>query len=257
MKLKKLIYYSTENDEVVNFKSKPIKIDEKYKYLNSNILYKFFAWIVYRVFATPIAFIYFKFVKRIKFHNTAILKKFRKGGYFIYANHTNQYADGFCPHLICFPKKPHIICNPDNISLFIIGKFNKMCGAIPMPTTINAMKNFNLAIEKVLKQNNPIVIYPEAHLWPYYTKIRNFPATSFRFPVMFNKPVFTFTTVYIQRKPNKKARTEIYVDGPFYPPVNTTEKEKQEELKNAVYNNLVFHARKNNYEHISYIRRKD
>ena len=257
MKLKKQIYYLTENDEVVKFKSKPIKIDEHYKFLRSNIFYKIFSWFIYKVCATPIAFIYFKLIKKIKFHNIGLLRKFRKGGYFIYSNHTNQYADGFCPHLICFPKKPHIICNPDNISLCIIGKFNKMCGALPKPTTINAMKNFNFAIEKVLKQNNPIVIYPEAHLWPYYTKIRNFPASSFRFPVKFNKPVFTFTTVYIQNKPNKKPKTEIYVDGPFYPPANLTEKEKQEELKNVVYNNLVFHARKSNFEHVSYIRRDD
>ena len=74
---------------------------------------------------------------------------------------------------------------------------------------------------------------------------------------MFNKPVFTFTTVYIQHRPNKKPQTEIYVDGPFYPTEHGGEKEKQHALRNLVFNNLSLHARKSNYEHISYIRRKN
>ena len=257
MKHLKTYYFSSENDEVLNFKERNMNIDENYKYIHKNPFYKIWAWFTYRILATPFAFITFKLIKKVKFHNTKILKKYKKGGYFIYANHTNQFCDGFCPGLICFPKKPHLIVSSANISIPFIGKFTRMWGTLPLPTDIKSTKNFYLAIEEVLKKNNPIVIYPEAHLWPYYTKIRNFSNTSFRYPIKFKKPVFTFTTIYKKRKKSKKPKIEIYVDGPFFANENIPEKITQEELKNVVLNKLNERAKLNNYEYVEYIKRSN
>ena len=110
-------------------------------------------------------------------------------------------------------------------------------------------------METTLKKNNPIVVYPEAHLWPYYTQIRNFPATSFRFPVKYNKPVFTFTTVYLKHKKQTKPKIEIYVDGPFYPNQNLSDKDAQKELRNKVFDALNKRAQLSNYEHVKYVKR--
>ena len=257
MKIPNKIYYSSEDDEVVAFKNKPIKIDENYKYIHKNFFYKLLSWISYRLFATPYAFIKFKLIDHVKFHNAKILKKFKKGGYFVYANHTNQYCDGFCPALICFPKKPHIIVNSSNISIPILGKFTRMWGALPIPNTMQANKNFTNAIENVLKKHNPIVIYPEAHLWPYYTKIRNFSAVSFHYPIKYNKPVFTFTTVYKKKKNNKKPKIEIYVDGPFYVNDKLPQKDAQTALRNVVHNKLKERAQLSNFEFVKYIKRSE
>ena len=253
---KKQIYYSSENEEVVNFNTKKLSIDESYKYKSNNPFYKFFSWFSYHFLATPFAFITFKLFKPIKFHNRKLLKPYKKSGYFIYANHTNQFADGFCPGLICFPQKPHILVHPDNISIPFLGKFLKMWGAIPIPNNIKATKNFYSAIENVLNSNNPIIIYPEAHLWPYYTKIRNFPATSFRYPIKYNKPVFTFTTVYKKKKFKNKPKIEIYVDGPFFINKNIPEKIAQLELRNVVFNTLTNRSTLSNYEYIKYIKKE-
>ena len=143
MKKRPVFYYTDEvNDEVIDDKISPTKIDRTYKYVNNNFFYKVWAWITYRIFATPLAFVYFKLIRRVKFINKYKIKEFKHQGFFIYANHTNQFCDGFCPHLICFPQKPHIICNPANLSMPVVGKFNKMCGAIPTPTsqTISSYK---------------------------------------------------------------------------------------------------------------------
>lgn len=255
MKHGEKIFYSSENDEVVSFKNKSLQIDENYKYISKNPLYRFFSWFTYRFIATPYAFIVFKLIKKVKFHNSKILKEFKHKGYFIYANHTNQFSDGFCPGLICFPQKPHLIVNSANLSIPIVGKFTKMWGAIPLPNTFEAIKNFHYAMEKIIEKN-PIVIYPEAHLWPYYTKIRDFPTTSFRYPVKYNKPVFTFTTIYKKKKLGKKPKIEIYVDGPFYSNDKLPEKEQQKELKNIVFNQLKERANLNNYEYIKYIHKE-
>ena len=56
------------------------------------------------------------------------------------------------------------------------------------------------AIKKRIEQKKCVVIYPEAHVWEYYTKIRPFPSTSFKFPVNCDVPAFCMTTTYYKRK---------------------------------------------------------
>ncbi len=256
MKHGETVYYKTENDEVVSFKEKSISIDENYKYINNNPFYKLWSWFTYRFIATPYAFMVFKILKNVKFHNRKVLKKHNKNGYFIYANHTNQFCDGFCPGLLCFPKKAHLIVNSVNISIPIIGKLTKMWGAIPLPDDIKATKNFYNAIEQILNKNNPIIIYPEAHLWPYYTKIRNFSSSAFRYPVKYNKPVYTFTTVYKLKKNSKKPKIEIFVDGPFYPDNLVDTKLAQQKLRDLVFVKLCERAKLSNYEYVEYIQKE-
>ena len=256
MKYGHKIYYQTEHDEVFKANKKAIKIDDNYMYTIKNPIYKVFSWLSYYFFAVPFSFVYCKIINKIKFHNKKILNKYKKGGYFIYSNHTAEFFDGLCPGLICFPQKVHIIVNPVNISMPIIGKFTKMWGAIPIPEGLNATKNFYEKIESTLNKNQPILIYPEAHLWPYYTKIRNFSNTSFRYPIKYNKPVFTFTTVYKKRKTNKRPKVEIYVDGPFYPNKNMNNKESQQNLRNVVYSKLCEYANLSDYKFIEYIERE-
>lgn len=256
MKYGDIIYYDDElNDEIIDFKITPIKIDENYTYIHKNPFYKFCSFFTYRILATPFAGLYFKLFKHTKYENKKILKQFKKGGYFIYANHTNQFSDGFSPTLICFPQKPYLITNADNVSIPFWGKFTRMWGALPLPDTINATKNFNKAIEHVLSKNSPVLIYPEAHLWPYYTKIRPFDNKSFRYPVNLNKPVFTFTTTYHKRKHSKKPKIIIYVDGPFYPDNSLDKKSTMQKLRDEVYQKMCERAKLSDYEYVTYIKR--
>ena len=87
---------------------------------------------------------------------------------------------------------------------------------MPLPEGLEAHKNFLNAMEYRLKQKHGIVIYPEARLWPYYTKIRPYDDQSFRYPAKYLVPVFCVTTTY-QKTKKGKLKTVIYVDGPFYP----------------------------------------
>ena len=257
LKHKTTLYYSNEEiDEVVNFNktSKPIK--NNYKYINKSLFSLIFAFITYRLILTPFAWIYFRLIKKVKFINKKVLKRHEKGGYFIYANHTNQYGDVFCPALICFPLKPYIVVNSSNLNTLFLGRFLKMWGALPLPNTITSTKNFYHAIDYYLKKNNPILIYPEAHLWPYYTKIRNFSSTSFRYPVKFNKPVYTFTTVYKLNKVGKVPKMQSYVDGPFYVDKTLPDKQAQEKLKSEVYTQLNKQSLNSNYEYLNYVKRR-
>ena len=45
------------------------------------------------------------------------------------------------------------------------------------------MKEFRKAIAYRVGQNQSVAIFPEAHVWPYYTGIRPFSDASFQFAV--------------------------------------------------------------------------
>lgn len=257
MKYGQILNYQDElNDEVIEFDVKKKEIDDNYKYIHKNIFYRIYSWITYRIFATPIVWIWFKLFRRTKYVNKKILKTV-KGGYFVYSNHVEQQSDAFSPALICFPQKPHVVVNSDNVSMPIVGRLTRMWGALPLPDTVTATKNFTKAMEQIVSKGNPIVIYPEAHLWPYYTKIRPFSDKSFRYPVIMNKPIFTFTTTFVKRKEGKKPKIVIYVDGPFYPDNNLSRVESQKVLRDLVYNTMVDRSQNNNYMYCIYSKKGD
>ncbi|MFQ6724011.1 MAG: lysophospholipid acyltransferase family protein [Clostridia bacterium] len=251
----KTIYYSDElNDDFSGSKIKPKVIDANYKYISKNPIYKFFSFIAYRIIATPIAFM-FKWCNGIKYVNKQVLKQFKGKGYFVYANHTNMASDVLSPHTISFPIKTYMIVASENMNVPVIGNATKMLGAMPIPTTLDGMRNFVNAVEKRVVQGHPVIIYPEAHIWPYYTGIRPFKSTSFRYPVKFQDASFCYTTTYQQNGKKKKPKIVIYIDGPFYPNKELDMKEQQEDLRNRIYNCMLERSKNSNYQYYDYVKK--
>ena len=131
-----------------------------------------------------------------------------------------------------------------------------MLGAIPTADNIKDTKKMWEAVNTRIKEKKCIVIYPEAHLWPYYTKIRPFQLTAFNFPVYNNVPSFTMTTTYYKRKLRKKPGIRIYIDGPFMPDDNIPKKEREEKLCKEIYDCMKNRCKNNMYEYIEYKREK-
>ena len=84
-----------------------------------------------------------------------------------------------------------------------LGNFVQQFGAIPIPNERSGMRNFLDTIKTKIKKGYSITIFPEAHIWPYYTKIRPFKNVSFRYPIELNVPVFSITNTYVARGKNK------------------------------------------------------
>ena len=115
------------------------------------------------------------------------------------------------------------------------------------------MKNFINAIETHIDKCHPITIYPEAHIWPYYTKIRPFKAVSFKYPIQYNKPTFCMTNTYQSYGKNKnKVKMVTYIDGPFFPNTSLSLQEQKMDLRNQVYNCMTNRSKNNNIEVIKY-----
>lgn len=255
--MNKTIYYEDElNDEFSKSSIEPRIIDENYKYVHKNPLWNLCSFVLQNILSVPIKILYAKIKFRIKYIGKEKIKPYKNEGYFIYGNHTQPFADTFIPSIPMYPKRNFLIVNPVNISLKGTGILVEMLGAMPIPSNKSAMKNFLEAIKQKINKGYAITIYPEAHIWPYYTKIRPFKDVSFKYPIQLKKPAFCITNTYQSYgKNNKKIRIVSYIDGPFYPNKELTLKEQQKELRNKIYNCMEERSENSNIEHIKYIKK--
>ena len=255
MKKEKVIYYDDElNNEFSAAQIIPKRIDEKYKYIHKNPIWNLCSFLLQQVLSIPIKILYSKIKFHIKYIGKEKLKKYKKEGYFVYVNHTQPFADTFIPSNPIYPKKNFFIVNPENVSMKFVGNTVQMLGAIPIPSNKQAMKNFLEAIKKHIEKNHSITIYPEAHIWPYYTKIRPFKDVSFKYPIQLETPTFCMTNTY-QKYGKNKIKIVTYIDGPFFPNKELTKKEQQKELRDTVYNYMVKRSQNSNIELIKYIKK--
>ena len=255
--MSKIIYYEDElNDEFSKSSIEPRIIDENYKYVHKNPLWNLCSFVLQNILSVPIKILYAKIKFRIKYIGKEKIKLYRNEGYFIYGNHTQPFADTFIPSIPMYPKRNFLIVNPVNISLKGTGTLVEMLGAMPIPSNKSAMKNFLNAIKQKTNKGYAITIYPEAHIWPYYTKIRPFKDVSFKYPVQLEKPAFCITNTYQSYgRNNQKIKIVSYIDGPFFPSKELTLKEQQKELRNKIYNCMDERSKNSNIEHIKYIKK--
>lgn len=247
---KEVIYYSDElNDDFIGANDEVVPYTKKYVYYKTNLFYKmkYFFW--NKIFAIPVSIIHAKAKFGWKIINKKAFKSIKNSSYFIYGNHTQAFFDATMPKIIS-NKDCHIIVSETNVTKKGISFLAKRLGALPILNDYENTKNFVKAIDNIVKDNKPILIYPEAHIWPYYTKIRPFKSTSFRYPIKYNIPSFCFTNTY--QKNGKKFRIVTYIDGPFYPNEKLSKKEQIEDLRNQIYNKMVERSLLNNYEKIIY-----
>lgn len=255
--MSKTVYYTDElTDEFSGVAPKHFFIPPDYPYIHKNIFYRFASFVVYRLVLTPIGYFHSKFALHQKIVNRKVLKACRKQGYFIYGNHTNLLGGGFTPSMVCFPKKVYLIVNSDNVDVKGLSTAFKMGGALPLPSTLEGMPNFLNAVEKRVLQHHVIGIYPEAHIWPYYTKIRPYKAVSFKYPAKLDAPVYCFTDCYKKRRFGKKPRTVTFVDGPFYPNKSLSVPEQANDLRDRVYATMCARAKaESDYSIINYVKK--
>lgn len=265
---RKIIYYTDElNDEFSLTQITPRKIDGSYDYDGKAFTRMIGRFFCYRLIAIPLAWLFLKITYGHKIIGKDKIKKYVKEqkkqkkltgtekGFMLYGNHTNDMADAYIPTMITLPKPAYVIVHANNVSMPFMGKITPYLGAIPLPDDLAAGRNFKNSISKKMKKAWPVVLYPEAHIWPFYTKIRPFKETSFRYPVQYDVPVFSFTNTYQKKKLGKKPKIVTYVDGPFF--INKENKEKDEKmnLRNKVYEIMTERSMLNTVELIKYIKK--
>lgn len=257
MEERKTIYYSDElNDEFSTFKTQPRAIDSSWNYDDSSAGSQIKRFFVYRILIHPMAWLYTHLVFHRKLVGKNLLGPYHRTGLFMYGNHTQPVGDAFMQACITYPRTNYVIVHPNNLEVPFFGKLIPYLGALPIPDTIDAYRNFKAAIADKIARKHPVVIYPEAHIWPYYTRIRPFADTSFAYPVDLNTPVFCFVNTYKRRRFSNKPRIVTYIGGPFFPDKSLDRKAARKKLRDQVYERMVELSSNSDIEYIRYIKKE-
>ncbi len=254
---KRTIYYSDElNDDFAasgkKITQKPVGKD--YPYSHKNVFWKLLSFVLYRLIATPLVFLFVKAVYGMRFKNLKAVRKI-KGGYILYGNHTNGSTDAFIPSLISFPRRSSIISSQQAVSIPVVDKIIPLLGAIPLNDTYRGSINMIEEMKSRLNKGQAVGIYPEAHIWPFYTGVRPFPDTSFRYAFMAKVPAVGFAVTYRKRRIFKKLPPlmTVTLGEPVYP----EDCENKNEMRNQVYDFIQeIVSDENNFAYYEYVKKE-
>lgn len=252
--MERTLYYSDElNDDFAGTSIVRHEIRKDYKYFNKGVFGALKKLLIYRLIITPLGFFYNKFIKRVSYKNKRVMKGFKRRGCFIYGNHTAYTLDAFNPTYLAFPRPADIIVNADATSIKGLRGLLRTAGALPIPDGFHMMSKFNSAVAEAIEKRHWVAVYPEAHIWPYYTKIRNFTSVSFNYPVKTDAPVFAYTMTYKRRRLSKYPKRIVYVDGPFLPDKNLPPKEAVKKLRDEVHSAMCARSELSDYKYVEYV----
>lgn len=245
-------HYSSFDQDFSESKQQDYKLPNDYKWINRKLSFRVISAILYP-FIILFVFCYQKIYAHAKIVNKKALKKAKKSGYFIYSSHTQVFGDVVNHFITTFPKRPYLICSPANLGIVAVGKYLPLAGALPIPDNIHQLQSFNAAVKTRIQQGHPVITYPEAHVWPWYTGIRPMSLAAFHFPATIDAPVFVATTTYQKSIFHKKPKITIYIDGPIQYNHSLPRKEKMQTIKQKVEKTMNNYAAKyNTYTYIEY-----
>lgn len=254
---KKIIYYTDplQDDFAENhIHTETVGVD--FPFLHKSFWWRLWSNLVYYLVAVPLVWLISKVYLGLRFENHRQVRKVGKSGYFLYGNHTRS-LDAFLPAMAAFPKRGYIVANPDAVSIPGLRMLVQLIGCLPLPTELRAFPRFLEALETHYREGACVGIFPEAHIWPFYTGVRPFVGTSFRYPVRLNAPVVVMATTYRKRKGlffwAKRPGMTVWFSEPMYPNPNLSPKAAQEELRQKAYDFMVeTTGRADNVEYIQY-----
>ena len=256
---KKTIYYSDPvNDDFAATSLKPKPLPPDYPFAVTNPLWRIAEFILYRVIALPIIWLIARVGYGLRIRNRRALRKLRGKGFYLYGNHTQGMMDAYTPALICFPKYAHVAVGPQAVSSPALGLPVRLLGGIPVPDSVKGLRAFMKALSLRVGQKRVVTVYPEAHIWPWYTGIRPFSDACFTYPVRDGAPVAAFVTTYRKRRVFKDLppRLTVTLSEPFYPNPELDPARARRQLRDAVYGFMCREAaRPDNYAYYEYVRR--
>ena len=255
---KRVIYYEDElNDDFsgLNIHVKPL--GEGYRYMYTGRLFKAFEFLFYYGVMIPVVYMLEKVYCHQKFANRKVLKQAKKEGCFLVSNHTQVQSDSYIGPLATYPKKCFIISNPHVLSVRGLRLGMQAYGVIPLGSNWEENKEFLNCVETRLREGHAVIIYPEAHVWPYYTKIRPFDYQSFWYLTNSGKPMYVLTNCYRKRRFFKRPQIVTYADGPFYPTPGQKSIAAAKELRDIAYETMCRRVQEHStYEYITYIKKE-
>ena len=192
-----------------------------------------------------------------RFENRKALDATLDRGIYVYANHTQKVMDAFLPCQLRRGGRSYIVVGPDTMSIPCIHNLVQMLGAIPLGSTLGQSREMTACVHGHIAAGDLVAIYPEAHIWPFYTGIRSFSEASFGYPARDGAPVYTMTSCYQKRRFGPFPKVVTYLDGPFYPDEALPLPQRKKALRDACQKAMEARAKQySTYAYYEY-RRED
>ena len=232
-------------------------VPEGYKYKRTNPINNFFSAILYHGIAKPIIGLYCV-CHGIRIKGRENLKLLNGGGAFIYSNHV-AISDvfKFQAQVFFFGRRVNILGYSDSLSMPIVRHLTRALGYLPLPLKgdIKNMVALGEAMEYYYQKRQYVLIYPEAHIWPYYTHVRPFRDGSFSYPAKCNAPVLPVVTTWRKSKLSKKPKQTVYILEPIFPKEELSMNENKAYLHSECLKAMQTKAEEiPQYEYIQYIK---
>ena len=254
----KTVYYEDPlNDDFAGNHIRSVDVGADFEFLPQGLVYNALGLALYYLIAIPLVWLVAKLYLGLRMENREVLRQVRGSAFYLYGNHTRD-LDAIVPALAAFPQRAYVIAHRDAVSIPGIGTIAQMLGAIPVPSEIGGMTAFAEAVETRARQGACIGIYPEAHVWPFYTGVRPFKSSSFRYPARSGRPVVAMAATYRKRRGlffwAKRPGMTLTFSQPIYPNPSLSPRQCQEDLRRQVYTFLENQtSRPDNVAYIRYV----
>lgn len=239
--MKKYDYTNLKGDEQVTHNWAPLSFEIKnnYNYVLNNPLFK----LISNILSLPI-FIILYIIDKI-FLGFCVINKdkiVKDKGFVSISNHIH-YLDCTLIGLIYYPNRVHYPTIEENFKIPFVRKLIRLLYAMPIPKDRIKKDRFYSQINKALKDKFILHMYPEAAMWPYYEKIRDFKYGAFKIAVDANvcvQPIkFVFTkSNALYRLYKKKKRICAVVLDPLYPNMKLEYRDRIKDLRDRTYESM-------------------
>lgn len=246
--------YSSFDEDVVVNPGQDYRLPEDYQWVREG----FPARLRYRCaysLVTLLGLPYLRLRMKAKVSGGDKVKAVPKGqGIFIYCNHTMEVGDVILPAALSGGRRCWTVVSESNFGLPGIGPLLPWVGALPTGRSASDAKRLSEAVASRSARGGCICIFPEAHLWPYYTEIRPFGSAPFHYPAVLGTPCFAACTTYRRPRHGRRPDVRIILDGPFYPDMSLGLRERKEELMRRVRESLERSAASSDFRYARYNR---
>lgn len=231
-----------ENNDIVKL-WEPLKfeIDENYNYVPNKLTFCLFSNILYNFIAFPILTVILKVIYDLKIEGKENIKKLNTGAVSV-SNHV-LFLDCAVIGKAFGLKKIYYTTREGSFKIPIVRRLIKLLRAIPIPSGIKNKERFLKEIDGLLQNNKFVHFYPEASMWPYHKKLRNFKIGAFTCAVRNNVPIIPMvisfrTPVGIRKILKRKPDVTLKILDSVIIEEDLETKEKENKLKELVYKKM-------------------
>lgn len=258
--MKDTFTYESPTDDFVSSAHQDYRLPPGHVWFRNGAGHALFFRFFYALFFI-VSWIYARLVLRVRVVGFRRFRQYmasHRTACFVYGNHTLPQGDIALTVLLNYPHKVSAILSPANFGIPVIGTILRHCDMLAVPKTKQQSMDFHSAMDHLVDSGVTIAIYPEAHVWPYYTRIRPFSGRSFKYPLRYGVPAWSSTVTYQRRKIGKKPKVTVFVDGPFFPAPNLdsearlTPEEQRADLRDRIQRTMEMRSEASTYEYKKY-----